>query len=109
MLSLRARAGRLIVLLVLGAALLIGSSHTLRAGGPGLHPSQGPRPSVGHGHPGLPGSGRPLYSPPPFIDHAPPMSERPFAQPFIDRGPSFADRPLAPIGGGAFVAPGPMP
>ena len=58
---------------------------------------------------GVPSFGRPLFSPPPFIDRSTPISERPFAKPFIDRGPSMADRPLAPIGGGGQVAPGVVP
>jgi hypothetical protein len=59
--------------------------------------------------PGVPQTGRPLDSPSVFTDQSPPISERPFAKPFIDQGPSIADRPLAPIGGGAQVAPGPGP
>jgi hypothetical protein len=59
--------------------------------------------------PGVPRSGRPLYSPPVFVDRSTPMSERPFAKPFIDRSPSVSERPLAPIGGGAQVAPGAVP
>jgi hypothetical protein len=59
--------------------------------------------------PGVPQAGRPLYSPPVFVDRSTPISERPFATPFIDRGPSISERPLAPIGGGAQVAPGSVP
>jgi hypothetical protein len=57
----------------------------------------------------VPQAGRPLYAPPVFMDRSTPIGERPFAKPFTDRGPSIADRPLAPIGGGAQVAPGPVP
>jgi hypothetical protein len=60
-------------------------------------------------HPGAPQAGRPLYSPPVFMDRSTPISERPFASPFIDRGHSVSERPLAPIGGGAQVAPGSVP
>jgi hypothetical protein len=59
--------------------------------------------------PGVPQGGRPLYSPPVFMDRSSPMSERPFAKPFIDRGPSVSERPLPPIGGGVQVAPGSAP
>ena len=59
--------------------------------------------------PGVPQGGRPLYSPPVFMDRSSPISERPFAQPFIDRGPSVSERPLPPIGGGAQVAPDSAP
>jgi hypothetical protein len=57
----------------------------------------------------VPQAGRPLYAPPASTDRSTPIGERPFATPFIDRGPSIADRPLAPIGGGAQVAPGSVP
>jgi hypothetical protein len=43
--------------------------------------------------PGVPQVGRPLYSPPVFMDRSTPISER----------------PLAPIGGGTQVAPGSVP
>jgi hypothetical protein len=43
--------------------------------------------------PGVPPSGRPLYSPPVFMDRSTPISER----------------PLAPIGNGSRVAPEPVP
>jgi hypothetical protein len=43
--------------------------------------------------PGVPQTGRPLFSPPVFMDHSTPISER----------------PLAPIGSGAQVAPEPGP
>lgn len=66
------------------------------------------RPS-GNTVPGFHPPGRPLFSPPPFIDRSTPISERPFATPFIDRGPSFADRPLSPIGEGGRIPPMVMP
>lgn len=43
--------------------------------------------------PGSPQSGRPLYSPPVFMDRSTPMSQR----------------PLAPIGNGGQIAPEPVP
>jgi hypothetical protein len=63
-------------------------------------PWHGQRPASGDPQLGGASGGRPLFSPPLFVDRSTPISERPFAKPFIDRGPSFADRPLAPIGGG---------
>jgi hypothetical protein len=59
--------------------------------------------------PGVPQAGRPPYTPPVFIDRSAPISERPFAKPFIDRSAPISERPLAPIGGGAQVAPGSVP
>jgi hypothetical protein len=59
--------------------------------------------------PRVPQAGRPLSSSPAFVDRGMPIGERPFAQPFVDRGPSVSERPLAPIGGGAQVAPGAVP
>jgi hypothetical protein len=58
---------------------------------------------------GVPQAGRPLYSPPVFMDRSPSMSERPFARPFIDRSSPLSERQLPPIGGGAQVAPGSGP
>ena len=58
---------------------------------------------------GVPQAGRPLSSPPVFMDRAAPMSERPFARPFIDRSSPMSERPLAPIGDGAQLAPGSAP
>ena len=63
----------------------------------------------GHVQPGVSHTGRPLHSPPRFIDRRTPISERPFAKPFIDRSSPISERPLAPIGGGAQVAPDPVP
>jgi hypothetical protein len=54
-------------------------------------------------------AGPPTYSPPAFMHRHPPISQRPFAQPFIDRSPPVSERPLAPIGGGAQVAPHSIP
>jgi hypothetical protein len=63
----------------------------------------------GHVHPGVSHIGRPLHSPPRFIDRRTPISERPFAKPFIDRSSPISERPLAPIGGGVQVAPNAVP
>jgi hypothetical protein len=59
--------------------------------------------------PGVPQAGRSLPPPPVFMDRSTPISERPFAKPFIDRSSPISERPLAPIGGGAQVAPGSVP
>jgi hypothetical protein len=69
----------------------------------------GKKPPPREAQPSVPQAGRPLSSPPAFVDRGLPISERPFAQPFVDRGPSVSERPLAPIGGGAQVAPGAVP
>jgi hypothetical protein len=58
---------------------------------------------------GMSQAGRPIYSPPAFTDRRTPISERPFAKPFIDRSSPISERPLAPIGGGAQVAPHAVP
>ncbi len=43
------------------------------------------------------------------LDRRTPISERPFAKPFIDRSSPISERPLAPLGGGAPVAPDAVP
>ncbi|HEX2278783.1 MAG TPA: hypothetical protein VHN13_16935 [Candidatus Tectomicrobia bacterium] len=100
--------GGVISLLIL-VSLLATLVHTVEAASQALQFTHGRKPPPGSVHPSFPQAGRPLYSPPVFMDRSAPMSVRPFAQPFSDRGPSMADRPLAPIGGGAQVAPGPTP
>lgn len=101
-------AGGFISVLVLGL-LLTAVVHLVEAGSRPVQLINGKRISPGSVPPGIPQAGRPLYSPPVFMDQSTPVSERPFGKPFIDRGPSIADRPLAPIGGGAQVAPGGVP
>jgi hypothetical protein len=59
--------------------------------------------------PSMPQAEPPLSLAPAFVDRGTPIGARPFAQPFVDRGPSVSERPLAPIGGGAQVAPGAVP
>jgi hypothetical protein len=105
---LQRMVGGFISLLVFGS-LLATTVHTVEAASRALQPTNGRKPPPGSAHPSFPQAGRPLYSPPVVMDRSAPMSVRPFAQPFSDRGPSIADRPLAPIGGGAQVAPGPTP
>jgi hypothetical protein len=105
---LQRMVGGFISLLVFGS-LLATTVHTVEAASRALQPTNGRKPPPGSAHPSFPQAGRPLYSPPVVMDRSAPMSVRPFAQPFSDRGPSITDRPLAPIGGGAQVAPGPTP
>jgi hypothetical protein len=104
----RRMIGGLISLLVFGS-LLATTVHTVEATSWAVQLTNGRKLPPGSVRPSFPQAGRPLYSPPVFMDRSAPMSERPFAQPFSDRGPSMADRPLAPIGGGAQVAPGAPP
>ncbi len=59
--------------------------------------------------PGVSQAGRPLYSPAGVMERRKPISERPFAKPFVDRSSPVSERPLAPIGGGAQVAPNAVP
>jgi hypothetical protein len=105
---LQRMVGGFISLLVFGS-LLVTTVHTVEAANRALQLTHGKKLSPSSVHPSFPQAGRPLYSPPVVMDRSAPMSVRPFAQPFSDRGPSMADRPLAPIGGGAQVAPGPTP
>jgi hypothetical protein len=63
------------------------------AGGAEVLLIHGKKSPSGPVQPGVPQGGRPLYSPPVFMDRGPPISER----------------PLAPIGGGAQVVPGAAP
>lgn len=105
---LQRMVGGFMSLLVFGSPLAT-AVHTLEAASPALQLTNGRKLPPGSLHPSLPQGGRPLYSPPVFMDQSAPMSVRPFAQPFSDRTPSLADRPLAPIGGGAQVAPGGPP
>jgi hypothetical protein len=105
---LQRMVGGFISLLVFGS-LLTTTAQTVEAANRAVQLTNGRKSPPGSAHPSFPQAGRPLYSPPVVMDRSAPMSVRPFAQPFSDRGPSIADRPLAPIGGGAQVAPGPTP
>jgi hypothetical protein len=105
---LRRMVGGLISLLVFGS-LLATTVYTVEATSRAVQLTNGRKLPPGSVQPSFPQARRPLYSPPVFMDQSAPMSERPFATPFSDRGPSMADRPLAPIGGGAQVAPGATP
>jgi hypothetical protein len=105
---LQRMVGAFISLFVFGS-LLVTTVQTVEASSRALQHTHSRKSQPGSVHPSFPQGGRPLYSPPAFMDRSAPMSERPFAQPFSDRGPSIADRPLAPIGGGAQVAPGAPP
>jgi hypothetical protein len=87
------------------ALLLAAMTLPAAAGGGSVRLIDGKKLPSGSVQPDVSQIGRPLYSPPVFMDQSRPISERPFAKPFIDRGPSPSDRPLAPIGGGAQVAP----
>jgi hypothetical protein len=80
-----------------------------QAGGDTVQLANGKSLLSGAVQPGAPQAGRPLYSPPMFMDRGTPVSERPFAKPFVDRAPSMSERPLAPIGGGSQLAPGQVP
>ncbi|MBI3328251.1 MAG: hypothetical protein HYZ81_16300 [Nitrospinae bacterium] len=106
------RVGRIIGILI-GALLLgmltSGSYNEAQAGDGARQRSQRQGQPSEETPSGMQSFGRPLFSPPPFVDRSAPISERPFAKPFIDRGPSMADRPLAPIGGGGQVAPHVLP
>jgi hypothetical protein len=97
-------AGDFVSMLCLGLLLAM-MMLPAAAGGGSVRLINGRRLPSASVQPDVPQTGRPLYSPPGFVDRSPPISERPFARPFIDRGPSPSDRPLAPIGGGAQVAP----
>jgi hypothetical protein len=101
-------SGGFISLLCLGV-LLGAMIIPLQAGDQSVHLVNGAYVRSGSVQPGVSRAGRPVYSPPAFMDRHPPISQRPFAKPFIDRSPSVSERPLAPIGGGAQVAPHTVP
>jgi hypothetical protein len=96
--------GGFMSLLVLGS-LLATVTNTVEADNRAVQLTHGKKLPPGSIQPSVPQGGRPLYSPPVFMDRSAPISERPFTAPFSDHGPSIADRPLAPIGGGTQVAP----
>jgi hypothetical protein len=85
-------AGGLISALCLGI-LLGGMITPAQTGGIAIQLVKGKHFPSGSVQPGIPQSGRPLYSPPVFMDRSTPISER----------------PLAPIGGGAHIAPESVP
>jgi hypothetical protein len=101
-------AGGFISVLCLG--ILVGALILpLHAGDSGVQLISGKIVPSGGVQSGMRQAGRPVYSPPVFMDHGTPFSERPFAKPFIDRSSPISERPLAPIGGGAQIAPGSVP
>jgi hypothetical protein len=105
--GLRVSGGFISVLclgVLLGAMII-----PLQAGDRSVHLVNGEYVASSSVQPGVSQVGRPLYSPPPFMDRRPPISQRPFAKPFIDRSSPVSERPLAPIGGGAQVAPHSVP
>ena len=101
-------AGGCIKVLVLSLLLAVVAHSGVVESGP-VRLTNGKNFSAGNVPSGIPQTGRPLYSPPVFMDRSAPISERPFAKPFLDHAPSIADRPLAPLGGGAQIAPGGAP
>lgn len=95
---------------VLGIGVLLGTMISpLQAGGRSVQLVNGKNVHSGRVQPGVSQVGRPLFSPPVFMDRRAPISERPFAKPFIDRSSPISERPLAPLGGGAQVAPDSAP
>jgi hypothetical protein len=101
-------AGRLTSVLCLG--ILLGTLILpLQAGDSRVQLITGEIVPSGGVQPGMRQAGRPFSSPPAFIDRGTPFSERPFAKPFIDRNSPISERPLAPIGGGAQIAPDSVP
>jgi hypothetical protein len=102
--TLQRMVGSLMSLLVLGSLLAI-AIHAVEATSREVQPTHGRKLPPGGVQPSVPPAGRPLYSPPLFMDRGAPISERPFARPFSDRSPSIADRPLAPIGGETQTVP----
>lgn len=101
-------SGGFIVLLCLGV-LLGAMIIPLQAGDQSVHLVDSAHVLSGSVQSGVSRAGPPVYSPPAFMDRHPPISQRPFAKPFIDRSVPVSERPLAPIGGGAQVAPQAVP